>query len=991
MNLAALIIETYKTRLADDPRRLGFRLSPIAISKADALELAAAADSLDDGLHLVVSAPDLPVVRRARVFMAPDERAAEQATAWRNSVRPAVGQHLLYVSAEEHDKASGLADVLAEIRDEDLAHTFATLSEYRDSGLPQGLGQVLGDSGILDRVAAGTLCDFARAVRRDVEKAGGRAKEVWEAVGQNLPIVSLAKDTGLRRANAKERLFENQRLVTRAAAAERRRHDSASPTADIESTLRQSLAGGSPQQRSRALREIDLGDIRTPQLKRKPKTRTSERGATAARRRRSPDGREEEVSVTPSSTPVQPLGPGLAAILGEVFSSDGSPLEWAVRAEPRQCLAQLPGGAQFSVTAVSPAAELVEPMSRWRSARTHFIASLLEQHGADAVALLVRSPERALSRSALIHAASAFVDASTDLFRAAHPLGLSEAQLSVLLSLDTVTLRDPFGPALIVIGPLHSLWLYQALLTAGALREAGKSDLLAHSLLRRALETPAAPPVWPTVDGPSLHLGRAESNLPVYQRNPDSVAPSTLKDVGKSLLTRHLEIAPHAHLGMRVAVVDGDASELVAGMAEVLLDDKRTPRLRRLEVATSKSPTLSQTTADAQASGNLLLTSLPLSEDAIFATKPHIVIRFAPAVPGPDNAVPGTPSATADAGGGLLRTQFSVDAHGLQARTSLAGHPALEALEEVHARARRRTPRKEFVTEARAVSLASVLPVEGSPATTWHVALGARLGGQAPPEHRLLVHEAIDASSSCAIATREVRPAARAIADGLKDLGISEDRPKVLVKIANRLAGGSSAGLLALRRDGVQLIAAGVLALELQRRLSEIGPTVVARVDGAYYTTIVGEPPERDSSASFALAMTAEDDGVRLTIGYASLNRVADIRTERKALLGRDGKRISRVIEACRRVSDDDAIGGAAREALSWFLWPAVASQGLTDARLVAGLHAWAGGSPVTSTALCILPAGVLAGRERSVSIGPVPVSFQAFDHDLVNRLVLQD
>jgi hypothetical protein len=982
MNLATLILETFRTKLADDPDRQGFRLSPVAITRADAQEIAAGVERLGRDVFLVVSAPDVPILDRPRVFMAPDESAAERATLWRNTVRPSSGGHLLYVSAEEHDKASGLAGLLSEVRDEDIARTFVNLCESQDSGLPPGTGEALRDSGILDRVPADSLCEFAAAVRKATKGVEPRSSEAWEIVGQNLPLLSLAQDTALRRQNAQERISANHKMVSRAQAAERRHRNGSGATSSIEANLRDRLAQAPPEVRQRALSAVDLGTVLTTQLRGAPKKGSR---ASAAKQRKLPlRAPSKEPKPRPS---VSPLPSGLAAMLDSLHRGTGAQVSWKVRGDARQCLARMPGGALSRPAAFDMSSLPREQISAWQTARAGFLAALVEHMGPDGITHLVRNPIQLLAHDAVSASATELITAASALYSASGR-GDPDAAAAVL-SFDTVSIIDDRGTSLLLVGPLHPLWLYQANLASRALGSASEGPL-ALDLLRRSLEAPAAASTWPLVDGEPLLLGRAEAHLIVYQREPDSVGASALRGLGKALLERYLELCPHARLSTRIAIVNGDPSELINGMAEFVSGQGDSPEgLRHLQVATNRIPTLGSAASEAQAAGTLLVTGLPDGDAALFTSRPHVVIRFAPAAATMEDAVPGLPSATADVGGGLLRTVFYIDAHGLQARTQLTGHPPLEAVETLHAAARRRAARHEFITDSRAVSLTSVLPSGDCPVATWHVALGARLGGQPPRDHRLLVHEAIDVSASCAVATREVRPAARAVAEGLALLRIDEDRPKMLSMIANRLATASSSGLLSLRHEGSQLIAAGVLALELRRRLGERTPAVITQLDGVHYGAIVGERAEMDRAGAVIIGVSSPAGKLAVTVGYASLDGAADVRVERRGLTGRIARRLERVVRVFQLSSDDTPIGNAAREALSWFLWPAMAAQEITDRRLGEALRRWADGAPIDLSVVCLLAPTVLPGRDKAARVGGVPVTFVGFNADLVNRLVL--
>jgi hypothetical protein len=146
---------------------------------------------------------------------------------------------------------------------------------------------------------------------------------------------------------------------------------------------------------------------------------------------------------------------------------------------------------------------------------------------------------------------------------------------------------------------------------------------------------------------------------------------------------------------------------------------------------------------------------------------------------------------------------------GLRVRTAFGGIATLEAVEALHAAARGRRPRGEFLMEAHALSLGAALP-SGATASTWQVVVGARLGRRPPPEFHLLAFEALE-GANCAVVSRDVRPAGRAVAEGLRRLGIQEERPRALNALATHLAQAHAGGLFSLEHAHDQRIAAGVL------------------------------------------------------------------------------------------------------------------------------------------------------------------------------------
>ena len=274
MRFSTLILRTAHEALERRSDLLGLRLSPVRIEQEEATALFDDAVSiLGDRVYLSISAPDVQPRLEERRFLAPDERAAEKATKWRNEAHPSRGEHLLYVSAEVFGRAGGLTDCLQEINERALRTTFCRWCASRDSGLPKGFADVLESAGLLDVVSSHQLCEFSDAVARRRE-AGHRP---WEAIGLSLGTMHLASDTRLRAANAVERIRANRELVARVSTSERQRASRKSKEhAQILDALSRAVSG------SIGLSSIDLGTIGTTAL-----TRTAGLTPTSARRKRS--------------------------------------------------------------------------------------------------------------------------------------------------------------------------------------------------------------------------------------------------------------------------------------------------------------------------------------------------------------------------------------------------------------------------------------------------------------------------------------------------------------------------------------------------------------------------------------------------------------------------------------------------------------------------------------------------------------------------------
>lgn len=1004
MKVASLIVEAARRAVEDDPGLLGVRLSPVALGPEEAARLVPEARKrLGAEWYVVASAPGVLVSQAERSYIAPDKRSAEQATAWRNTVRVGAGEHLLYVSAEEHEKASGLRDCLFELTDETLARAFLQWCASPESGMPRGLHEALEEAGIAQRVSPSALCAFAEAVREGAVK-----RNAWEAVGQVLPVLGLARDTALRSGSAAERLDANQRLVGRAAASEVRRAAAVGPLAAIERELRTGIARATAAERDRALSSVDLGSVPTVQLRGvRPKPRQGSKvparvgkGAGARKRRltETPSGKVDAPSSATADAPILPgpstssrrrllpaapeLPAGLATIIAEILRSEGQSVVFALRGAgrgtARRWLTALPSNATLIPSSI-PTAVPAAAFETWVARRREFIAAVSSDVDIESAArYLVRAPQLLLAAPSVRAAAASLCDAAAVLYRLAQTL--PDETVHDILNFETATLRDEDGPVLHLLGPLHPLLLGQALEVAIALSHAGPEEETARRLLIHALRAPAAPTQWPGWRGSELLVSRPELGLIVFEREPEAVSPSTLQAFGERLLTQYLALCPYARLGVRVVVL-GEASDLLEGFARAVLGAEATGHL---EVATPRPIVLRTAGDELVAQRRLFLRGVP---STVSELRPHLLIRLAPPIDRPEDEEPPDSMALEPSRAGLLRTSFDVGERGLRARTAVAGIPVLQAFEALHAAARGRQPRGEFLMEAHAVSLAAAL-ASGATSSTWQVVVGARLGRRPPAELHLLAFEALE-GVNCAVVARDVRAAGRAVAGGLRRLGIQEERTRALNTLASHLAAAHAGGLLSLEHAHDQRIAAGVLALQLRRQ--RVGfPIVVVPIDGAPYEALVGSPAATDAAGALLFGVSVEDGTLAVTAGYATLDSEADVTVSRGHLGGAVGQRIARLLDVLGLAGKELGLGSAAaRQILAWLLWPAVAADGPRAGTLVAALRSWERGSGMSVSVTCLLPPGLLRRAHGSVRVGEHPATVLSLDVDLFNRLIM--
>lgn len=1016
MRVSSLIVLAAKRRLEEEPGLLGVRVSPIAVEAQDLKALPKEVERLlGPAVHLVASAPGLPYRLEGRTCLAPDHRAAEQATAWRNTISVGRGEHLLYISVEEHDKASGLRDCLLQVTEADIKGVFIERCREPESGLPRGLAESLRETGLLDELPPAALCEYAGAVARDQ----GRLSE-WAAAGQHLPLLGLMRDSRLTEKDAVERLAANERLVRQGSTVDRRRTTLPGPVSEVVSTLKEALGSSGEPQRS-ILAKVDLGTLRTgtirearPRARRATPAAGKVKAAKATRSMRQEQPAPERgdratqsgrVAVAPEKGSSAPGGPvvqlptapslpaGLERLLTDQLSSGGSVREWQVTSDPRRALTTLPATARlYEGTPLMVPQELKGAYEAWQVQRQRLVALVSSgTPGADAVRLLA-APALLCTQPRLHEAAHGLLRAALELYTAAAGTTGDRTQRDIL-ALETVCVRAEEGGILRVLGPLHPLWLAQALARAEEELSDSLGEAARRLLTRAGRVTPAAPQTWPEPvrpgatlpRPPELSLSRPEAGLLVYESTPTAVAAGALRVVGQQLLRRYLALCPHASFGVKVAVLGGEVAGLVEGLALHATEDGL---LKLVEVYCSSAVSLGSAALQLQQEGRLRIRALPTEERRIWEeVRPHMVVRPVALEEPAGDEEPGTPS-VATAAGGLLQTEFEIREHGLRTRTSVAADKVLSAVEAVHALARGRLPAKVFVAESAVRPLPALLRAEGAPASTWHVLVGHGLGRRPPVGAHLLVHERVDETTTCTVVTRDIRPASRALSEALRQVGVQEERPLALRGLASCLASSSTGGLVSLERSGEHLVAGAVVALELQRRAGPRATGLIAYLEGAYYSALVDESAAQDPMGALLLGCFLKQGRLHLQVGYATLDRSASVELDRGQLGGAVGRRLSHVLEALE-LSRGKGVGAtAARELLSWLLWPALALQESRPPELQEALRAWrlAQAEP---DVVCLLPPALAGPKGRSYRLGRTPVSVSALNEETVNRLIL--
>lgn len=622
MKTAELIALAIVDALRASPRTIGAHLSPIGLSAEDVVAtLRLVRKRLGKGNYLVGSAPDIDHINEERLFCAHDQSAAERATFWRNRVRVGDGERLVYVSVEEHGKASGLLDCLEPVSEEQIADAFLTWCDEDASGLPEGTAAALRQGRVVEGAQLEDLCAFATAFERDP----ARSRKPWDVIGKHLPLLSLARDSGLGGDDTAERLRNNAKLVRALASGEDRRRSTEGALVAVESKLVKALNAGHDLRT--ALGAIDLGDVETAGIApkgaktgarggkkggkaKKGSKRAPQKNGKAGKspsvkgngrdggpertydddERATPAGtdggkRDEQGGVRPTppksgqtvsprgrAVTAPPLSVGVELLLAASLVGDGAPVEAKVRASARQALVAPPKQIETRRADITAAeSELSAPLAAWRQARAQFVAkaSGLRAQSATLSAALVGAMPRLLADADCAAAFETFARACVALYWAAQDA--SERAMREVLALDTVAVRDAEGISVRVIGPLHLLWFGQVLERSRLEAEAAAlSEPERRALVRARAAGPTSPAAFPEAEGADLALSRSEDGLIVFERVPEVVERASLVALGSMLVRRYLALAPHASVGCRVAFEGEGAENFIDGVAEYL-------------------------------------------------------------------------------------------------------------------------------------------------------------------------------------------------------------------------------------------------------------------------------------------------------------------------------------------------------------------------------------------------------------------------------------
>ncbi|MGK3998917.1 hypothetical protein [Sorangium sp. So ce1024] len=1042
MNIGTLIALAAKRVFDEGEQRMGVRLSPVTLTAA---ELMAAIKELRERLgpkaYIVGSAPRVDAAEiDARAYVAPDQRAAERATLWRNKVKVVDKERLVYVSVEAHAKANGLRDCLEQLREHELREAFKEWASSSKSGLPSGLAASLEEADLLGTVRLAALCEFATKVAG----AGAKGAAAWQAAGEALPVINLACDTKLGKDDTADRLRANHALVRALETGESRRRSASGPLVPVEDALRAALANPPKGGARGALASVDLGAVKTTHLakgkalkakpaapvekssKGEPKpgakidsTKPSPKQPKADARKPptgggpgrelkadAPDSPIERVikgereAAKPSPAPEAPPKPatrvvrllgaplpkGLAAMLAQLLDGGGDPAELTVKAADRSHLDDLAKTLSPQLREARRVRErLAAAHAAWSEARRGLLDVARGLPGAPPLAeMLTRGMPSLLKEAAFAAALEGLVAAAIALYEAAGEG--DERTMREILALDTVAVRAPDGGvALRVIGPLHLLSIGQTLVAHRALDDAKDLPDNARRLVARAMElAPAAPGTFPD-ESAELPLARGVGGLLVYERVPELVSAADASAAARAVVQRYLALCPHALLGLRVAVAgDGDLAPLVEGVAAAALE--ASPRPDRVDVLCARPPSHEARSAAARALEEGVIVVGALDEQGIRGA--HITLRLAGTKDRPEDGAPDVPVVNTFAPPGSGRTTFLLREHCLRVRTSIVGTRELEAVEALTSRAIGNIPQGAFVMDVAGRSLRAECE-ETAAEGGWLAVVGQSLGRRPPAPWFLIAHERFGARATCAVVAKDVRPAARSLQEGLGALGVSDMRPRSLLLLAEKLASTGRSSLVPLARPAVSLVAGGLLALELRKALGGDGDVLIAPVTGAVYETLVGQAEEGDAD-TLQIGAARVGEGLRLAIGYATVSPSPDLDTSKAQFEGAVAKRIARVAEALHMGADGASAGAAAaREAVAWALWTAVAVDDSTHSTWQDALEKWNGAVSAPIEAIVLVSPSAGSVKERGGKVGRAKVAVRPLALERLNALLL--
>lgn len=1101
---------------------LGVRLSPILLEAAEAAQLIEDAHEIfGRKIHVAAFIPEAEDVSTENICVsgrqgAGEERVAEQATRWRNTIAPEEGEHVLYIAARRHGKAGGLEDTLMPVDEQRLRQGFIDWAQGDGAAaLPPGFAEAFISAGIPSRTSARALCEYATAYLTRVEEDPD-----WALAGELLPALSLPRDTGLNEEDASARLGANVTWASSAAMGERRGVKLRGAEAKaLFAALERAIARMSTASASE-LSGVDLGELETSTLAGRSSSRRKKRSkkkttASASTTRESSASTSSQAGEEPPSTssetkktkktkktrrrtskaqkkaaqarqlsagfltPPQPRGGGRAvatsshageperersasrggaevprgAMLGGQAPNTPTPTAtedeiargpvdarvsgveepahaaWTESMQAREFggVGSLPDGLYELLHAslanptgeglrwrvnsgplrpllerVSKALEPPEPITpdlgggglaaleHWRSKRRELAQALLAGPLNRArFVQVVNAPLLAMGDADLRAKARALVSASAALYRhVSDQADLNRDERARVLELDTIRVDADDGQRLLVLGPLHPLILGQVLARYDALQDAYEASSNIRSVLARSLlQAPVTPPRWPLSDGAELSLSRHDQGITLYESSPVDASDEDVELASELLLRKYLELHPHARVGVTVALKGGSPAPTLEGFARVLEQEEGVNLDAFIEVNTDGiARKRASKLIDA---GRVRLRAMPERLDRV---KPHLVIQLNPSRLKAEGILTTSdaPGAQYTGGVGALQPTFELVGEGLVTRTSVEGVEGVEEAEALLAITQGRAPQKLFILSEAAARLGAVFPEGTGQELTWQATISASISRRPRQGATLLVYEDVGEDARVAVVTASRRPLVRVLRRALRNIGVEDMRDRVLLSIAESLSFANTKGLISLNYSDTQSLAAALLALWLRVKMVDTRG-VVAPIEGVHAATLLGLDEER-SQGAFALAAHWYGGKLHVQVGYAALAAPMEL-TRRGNKLGGDlHTRLGRLLEVTQRAlaGGDDLSARAAREAISWLLWPALAAELYQPTALINVLRELERGCEVVFTVRILLPRGheAIAADASNTLLG-APVEVVGVDVGWMDTLIM--
>jgi hypothetical protein len=468
-----------------------------------------------------------------------------------------------------------------------------------------------------------------------------------------------------------------------------------------------------------------------------------------------------------------PLPEGVRALLLRSLQDGPRELRWIVRGEdPSRVFVKLPRGLGEPVAARAAPAELRTQLDAWTNARAGLLESLGgAERAVDSVSLF---PYTALGAADVAERARGACQAAEDLLANASKLGADALRWA--LDLDTVTVASVVGRASVALSPLHPLVLSQHLQklpeAAAAARADGPLRTVLAARLERALHAPSA---WPG-DGETVLVPSSPATGVIGFGSSRRIL--TWDDVGSvsaAVVSRLLEITPHAALGLRIAIDAEDPDAAVEGVASAV---QAAGLSGRVWLHVGKHVIASELLSSLISEGRMTLLPPPTAEE-----RPHLVLRVRHGEPALSQADAGSP-------------------------------PYVEAVAAALGR-----EVGQVRLGAGAVTLSNVSGSPSSEDAGWEAIIAPRLVGPPRRGSSALMREARP-GAELAVLTRDLRAAARELEPSLQQLGLADMRPKTVRSLVTALAAGS-AGVLALAGPNERQLAAQLLEHALFERLGD--------------------------------------------------------------------------------------------------------------------------------------------------------------------------